>query len=60
VTHFEAVIREFQKRRVEKEIYADQVREERFRELMELACDADQQLRQRRRRRKNSVGRPLL
>ena len=58
MTQFEDVIREFQKRRIEKEIYADQVREERFRELLELASDADQQLRQRRRRRKH--GRSLL
>lgn len=52
VTSFEAVIREFQQRRIEKEIHADQVKADRLRELMELASVADGELRQRRRRRK--------
>lgn len=55
MTNFEAVIREFQRRRIEKEIYADQVKADRLRELMELASLADEELKQRRRRRKLKV-----
>lgn len=55
MTNFEQVIREFQKKRVEKEIHADQIKEDRMRELMELASVADCEMKQRRRRRKKVV-----
>jgi hypothetical protein len=55
MTTFEQVIREFHQRRVEKEIYADQIKEDRLRNLQELAQIADCELKQRRRRSKKVV-----
>lgn len=55
MTTFEQVIREFHQRRIEKEIYADQIKEDRLRHLQELAQIADCELKQRRRRSKKAV-----
>lgn len=51
MTTFDDVIREFHKKRLEREIYAVQVRQERTRQLQEMASLADTELRQRRRRK---------
>lgn len=50
-SHFDRVIQEFHEKRLDKEIYAQQVRYERMQELKELAASADQETRKRRVRR---------
>lgn len=53
---FDEVIRQFHKRRLEKEIYSEQIRLERLRYLQDLADIADCEMRQRRRQRRKTVG----
>lgn len=50
MSQFDQVIREFQQKRVEKEIYSSRVRQERREQLQELADLADIEMRQRRAR----------
>lgn len=51
-TNFEDVIKEFQKKRLEIEMNAAKIREDRFQTLQEMASLADSELKQRRRRRR--------
>lgn len=55
MTTFDDVIREFQKRRIEKEIESDRVKNARMSKLQDLARMADQQMMKKRgRKRKNA------
>lgn len=51
---FENVIKEFHKRRLEKEINAEYQRNVRMQELYRMAEQADQEMKRRRRRKKQA------
>lgn len=53
MSHFENVIREFQHKRLEKEIISQQVRHERLEQLREMAHIADMEMRQRKSRKRS-------
>lgn len=53
MSQFDHVIREFQQRRLEKEISAQQAKHERLQQLRELAHIADMEMRQRKSRKRN-------
>lgn len=53
MTHYEDVIKEFQKKRIAKESETRQAKQERISELMRLAQEADEDMKKRRRRRRN-------
>lgn len=51
MSQFDDVIREFQQRRLEKELSTQQVRYERLQQLREMAHIADMEMRQRKSRK---------
>ncbi|PKL75667.1 MAG: hypothetical protein CVV27_14195 [Candidatus Melainabacteria bacterium HGW-Melainabacteria-1] len=53
MSQFDIVIKEFQQRRLEKEIVSQQVKHERLQQLRELAQVADIEMRQRKRKQRN-------
>lgn len=55
-SQFDKVIREFQQRRLEKELVTQQVRYERLQQLREAAHIADMEMRQRKARKRNLHG----
>lgn len=51
MARFEDVVKEFQKKRIEKEFHSAKIKEARMTHLFEMAELADQQMRKRKRRK---------
>lgn len=54
MSQFDNVIREFQQRRLEKELSTQQIRYERLQQLREMAHIADMEMRQRKSRKQRN------